>query len=93
MSAIASLSDNGNTVSLQFRFNAAGEVTGIFTPARFGRFDGQYKQVPWEGHFRDYQEIAGMRVPSYGEVGWHSEGTVKSVWKGNMIGADYEFLR
>lgn len=89
-SATATLTDSSTTVSLEFRFNEAGEVTGIYSPGRFGIFDGVYKQVPWEGHFRDYQVRAGMRVPLYGEVGWYEGGTLNLVWKGDLIEVQYE---
>ncbi len=91
-SAMATLTNIGATVSLAFRFNEVGEVTGIFTPARFGYFDGRYRQVPWEGHFNDYQTRAGMRVPLYGEVGWYANGKLELVWKGNITGVKYEFI-
>lgn len=54
-SAMATITDRGTTVSLEFRFNEVGEIISIYSPGRFGNFDGEYKQVPWEGHFRDYQ--------------------------------------
>lgn len=88
--AIATLTDNGTSVSLEFRFNEVGEVTGIYSRGRFSRVDGGYKQVPWEGHFRDYQVRSGMRVPLYGEVGWYENGALQLVWKGNVIDAQYE---
>ena len=91
-SAMATLTNIGATVSLEFRFNDVGEVTGIFTPARFGHFDGRYRQVPWEGHFHDYQTRAGMRVPLYGEVGWYANGKLELVWKGNITDAKYDFI-
>ena len=85
-----SLTESGVTVSLEFRFNTAGEVTGIYTPARWGSFDGGYRQAAWEGHFRTYEDRGGIVVPSEGEVGWYSEGKWLPVWKGRMIeaGAD-----
>lgn len=89
--ALATLTDRGTTVSLEFRFNQAGEVTGVYSPGRFGRFDGVYQQVPWEGHFRHYQATEGMRVPRYGEVGWYDNGTLQLVWKGDIIEVQYEF--
>ena len=89
-SAMATLTDRGSTVSLEFRFNEVGEVAGIYSPGRFGSFDGGYKQMPWEGHFRDYQLRAGMRVPLYGEVGWYDDGTLQAVWKGDLIDVQYE---
>ncbi len=91
--ALATLTDNGVTVSLEFRFNAAGEVAGIYTPARWGTFDSGYKQVPWEGHFRNYVNKGGILVPSDGEAGWYSEGEWRSVWKGIVTESNYEFAR
>ena len=88
--ALATLTDNGMTVSLEFRFNEVGDVIGIYSPARFGSFDGGYKQVPWEGRFSDYQVRSGMRVPLNGEVGWYVDGILQIVWKGNLIDARYE---
>jgi hypothetical protein len=38
--AMATLTDRDTTVSLEFRFNDAGEVTAIYSPGRFSRFDG-----------------------------------------------------
>jgi len=89
--ALATLTDRGTTVSLEFRFNESGEVTSIYSSGRFGRFDGGYKQVPWEGHFRNYEVRSGMRVPTYGEVGWYDAGGLQVVWKGNLIDVQYEF--
>lgn len=89
--ALATLTDNNTTVSLEFRFNASGEVISIYTPGRFGRFDGKYRQLPWEGHFRNYQLHAGIRVPRYGEVGWYVNGKLHIVWKGNLQKVLYTF--
>ena len=90
LTALATLTGSGTTVSLEYRFNDVGEVMGIYSPGRFGSFDGGYKQVPWEGRFRDYQVLAGMRVPLYGEVGWYVDGTLQIVWKGDLIDVQYE---
>jgi hypothetical protein len=88
--ALATLTDNGVTVALEFRFNAMGEVIGIYTPARWGSFNGSYKQLPWEGHFRNYQARGGIFVPSEAEVGWCSEGHWLPVWKGTVMEAKYD---
>jgi len=91
--ALATLTDHGITVALEFRFNAAGEVTGIYTPARWGTFDGGYRQLPWAGHFRNYVSMDGVIVPAEGEVGWYLEGQWRPVWKGSLLEASYEFAR
>lgn len=92
-SAMATISDRGTTASLEFRFNEAGEVTGIYSAGRLGRFAGEYRRCPWEGHFREYQARGGMRVPLYGEVGWYDNGALQLVWKGNIVDVQYELER
>jgi hypothetical protein len=86
-SALATLTNDAVSVSLEFRFADTGEVTGIYTPGRWGTFAGGYKQVPWEGHFRDYVERDGVLVPTHGEVGWYIDKEWRAVWKGAV--ADY----
>ena len=90
--AIASLTDNGNTVSLEFRFNEIGEVTGVYTDGRFGQFDEGYRLTPWQGAFRNYQLVDGMRVPRYGEVGWVIDGELELVWKGEIEDIRYALV-
>lgn len=89
--ALATLSDHGVSVSLEFRFGTADEVTGIYSAGRYGRFDGKYRKVPWQGHFRDYQLQDGMLVPRYGEVGWYDGAALQLVWQGQVNDVRYEF--
>lgn len=83
--ALATLTDHGLTISLEFRFNGKGEVTGIYSPGRYGRFGSRYIQVPWEGHFSNYQIVNGLRIPMQGEVGWYHEGNLELVWKAKIV--------
>ena len=89
--SLATMTVSGTTVSLEFRFNPSDEVSGIYSPGRWGRFHGKYQQVPWEGHFQDYHRQDGMLVPSRGEVGWYSGGSWQSVWKGRILESTFEF--
>jgi hypothetical protein len=82
--ALATLTSHGLSVSLEFRFAETGEITGIYTPGRWGTFPEGYRQVPWEGHFREYRERDGIVVPSGGEVGWHVAGQWRAVWNGRI---------
>ncbi len=83
--AVATLTVSGLSVSLEFRFNDIGEVVGIYTEDRFGRFDGKYIRYPWEGHFSDYREHDGVRIPFKGEVGWHLPDGWWLFWKGEIV--------
>jgi hypothetical protein len=82
--ALATLEDHGVTVSLEFRFGPSGEVTAIHTPARWGSFDGGYRQLPWEGHFHNYEERDGITVPMAADVGWYVDGALRTVWRGQI---------
>ena len=82
--ALATLTSHGVTESLEFRFAETGEVTGIYTPARWGKFAEGYRQAPWEGHFRDYRVRDGVVVPSEGDVGWYVDGQWHAVWRGRL---------
>jgi hypothetical protein len=82
--ALATLTDHGVTVSLEFRFAETGEVTGIYTPARWGKFAEGYRQLPWEGHFRHYRHWGGVIVPAEGDVGWYVDDAWQVVWRGTI---------
>lgn len=82
--ALATLTNDRTSVSLEFRFAESGEVTGIYTPERWGTFPGGYRQAPWEGRFHEYRKRDGMLVPTHGEVGWYIDGEWQAVWKGSV---------
>jgi len=90
--AVATLTEHGVSVSLEFRFNPAGEVTSIYTPSRWGTFDGGYRERPWEGHFRHYGPRGDFIVPSEGDVGWYVEDDWQPVWRGRVVAAEYEIV-
>lgn len=89
--ALATLAHGPLSVSLEFRFNEDDEVASIYTPGRWGSFDGGYKQVAWEGRFRKYAKFDGVLVPTEGEVGWFVNGDWRAVWRGSIVGAALEF--
>jgi hypothetical protein len=87
--ALATLTNSGVAISLEFRFNRAGEIVSIFTPARWGTFHGRYQQRAWEGHFRHYQARGDVVVPTEGEVGWYVGNELKLVWRGRITDVEY----
>ena len=83
--AVATLQDGPTSVSLEFRFDRAGDVESIHTPARWGKFGRHYRQAAWEGHFRAYIERHGVRLPQEAEVGWYDAGALQPVWRGRVL--------
>ncbi len=92
-SALATLSDAGITVSLEFHFNDLGEITRVFTSGRYREINGRYELTPWEGHFHRYQEKAGMRIPLEAEVAWQLRGVNVPYFKGRLVDVIYGFTR
>jgi hypothetical protein len=83
-SARATLTDRRTTVSLDFRFGESGEVTGIYTSGRWGKFAEGYRQAPWQGRFRGYSERQGLMVPAEADVAWFLDGQWRCVWIGRI---------
>ena len=83
--ALATLRDRDTSVSLEFRFAESGAVSGIYTPGRWGSFEGGYRRVAWEGHFGDYTRHQGVAIPTSADVGWYVDGRWQPVWRGHII--------
>lgn len=92
-SALAMLEDAGTRVSLEFRFTAAGEVASIYTPGRWRRVGRSYQRCAWQGNFSDYRAVHGLRVPFHAEVGWHIDGRLELVWRGEITRIEHHFNR
>ena len=89
--AVATLTDLGLTVSLEFTFGDTGEITSVFSPERYMESGGDYKPIPWAGRFWDYREHDRMMIPEKAEVEWQLPEGTGPYWKGRLIDVDYEF--
>jgi hypothetical protein len=84
--ALATLSDAGTTVALEFTFNMNGEPIRIFTPSRCRTVDGHFEPTPWQGRFGNYAERCGMWIPLEAEVSWQIAGSWQPWWRGRIVG-------
>jgi hypothetical protein len=92
--ALATLTDSGLSVSLEFRFNDAGEIISFYTPGRYYREDdGSNVLQPWAGYQRAYEERSGMRIPLEGGVEWQLPNGRLPYCKLKIIGIEYEFVK
>ena len=62
--------DYNRVVSLQFRFDSADDVVGVYAPDRPRAVNGAYQPTPWAGRFRNHTVRNGVRIPLEGEVEW-----------------------
>lgn len=72
LTAKATFNDNGCKVSAVLYFNDKGELTNFVTDDRYMSTKGNtYKNLRWSTPVRDYKDINGFKLPTYGEGIWH----------------------
>lgn len=82
--ARAALSVGTTTVSLDFHFGKDGLVERVYTPTRARAVDGRSEPTPWQGHFSQYEERGGLRVPTAGAVEWVLPEGPQPYWRGRL---------
>lgn len=92
-SASATLRDDANTVSLEFRFDADGLISTMRAAARSRMVNGRLVPTPWQGRFWAYEAREGMRVPLEGEVAWELPDGLRPYWRGRIKDIAYDFAR
>jgi hypothetical protein len=88
--ALATLTDEGTTVSMRAEFGERGEIIGIVA-TRERAIEGRFVPTPWFVHFHGYSRFDGMMIPTSAEVEWRPPGAAVSVWRGHVLGAEYDF--
>jgi hypothetical protein len=87
--AEATLRDGDVQVSVQFRFDAAGDLISIYVPERGRDVKGVSVPTPWVGRFWGHQEMDGLRIPLEGEVAWVVDGVEVPYWRGRVASVTY----
>jgi hypothetical protein len=90
-SARATMVDGPVSVTLTFRFDEQGLMTGCRAEARGRTVGTAVVPTPWEGRFSGHQQRDGMRVPMTGEVAWLLPEGRKPYWRGEITALRYEF--
>jgi hypothetical protein len=90
--AIATIADGPLVVALQFSFNERGEITEVFTPARYRSVHGGYVATPWLVRCWDYVDVDGFRVPERSEVSWVLPDGPFTYWRGRVRDIAYEWM-
>ncbi|ATW27479.1 DUF6544 family protein [Candidatus Formimonas warabiya] len=68
----ATFEDQGDAVSALLYFNDQGALINFVTDDRYYSPMGKsYQRVRWSTPVKDYQEMNGVKVPTYGEGIWH----------------------
>ncbi len=72
-SATLSLTDHGQTVSCLMQFNNRNELVR----GQAQRYRDETHMATWVGHFSDYRDWHGLRIPTRAEVAWVIDGEEK----------------
>lgn len=68
----AAFSNNGCKISAVLYFNDQGELINFVSEDRYYSPTGKtYEKVKWSTPVKDYKEINGIRLATYGEAVWH----------------------
>ena len=90
MTARASLTDYGTSVSVDFHFNDRGEITGM-SADRLRHANGAAVPTRWIGRFGEYEALGGMTVPREAEVSWILPEEPYPYWRGRITEASYMY--
>lgn len=88
--AIATLTDSGESVWLRFHFDDAGDVVQV-EGDRYHEDHGRYELRPWIVTCRDYESHNGVRIPAECEVAWQLPTGLQTYWKGHVRNVTDEF--
>jgi hypothetical protein len=86
--ARVALDDRTTSVSAQIGFGEYGEIVSVAAQRYAGPAFGT---LPWVGRFGGYERMSGMMSPTTAEVEWITTDGPVPVWRGRVVGAEYEF--
>jgi hypothetical protein len=92
-SAYATLEEGDHTITMLFTFDEEGLIDTVHAEARGRAVGGEVVPTPWQGHFWNYKQRGGMRVPLDGEVAWLPPEGELPYWRGHITEISYEFAR
>jgi hypothetical protein len=90
-SANATLIDGNHTITLLFRFDAAGLIIWALAAARNHGIGADAVAMPWQGRFWSYATRDGVLIPLKAEVEWLTPAGPKPYCRIKLSNVTYEF--
>ena len=87
--AEVTLVDGQTTVSCTVDFAERGEIVRMSAMRHMANDDAPLTR--WVGHFRDYDRVDGMMIPTSAEVAWMLPAGPFPYWRGRMRNVRYDF--
>jgi hypothetical protein len=90
LTAKATFTNEGNTISAMLYFNENGELVNFTSDDRYLSEDGKvYKKYPWSTPMKNYKDFGGMKLASYGEASWQMPSGEFVYGKFNILDVEY----
>ena len=89
-SALATLTDGPNAVTLLFEFGEDGMVTAI-SGERFKEASGTYSLHTWQIQCDEVRERDRILIPMHCEVSWIANGLREPYWRGRITSIEYRY--
>jgi len=87
--ARATIEDGDTAASLTFYFGEDDLVTRVVGERPRLLDDGSYERTRWTGHWDDYEERAGVVVPTSGRVAWNLPSETRTYWRASLASIEY----
>lgn len=72
--------------TVEYTFNKEGLIESIFVPDREKGDGKEIELLPWYGEFSQYEERAGIVIPTKGQVSWMLDSGKFTYFKGQITG-------
>jgi len=90
LTAKATFTNQGNTISAILSFNETGELVNFTSNDRYASEDGKvYVKHRWSTPIQRYQDVDGRKVPSYVEASWLMPDGESVYGKFNLLDVEY----
>jgi hypothetical protein len=89
-SALATLADGPNSVTLLFEFGEDGMVKSL-SGDRFKEASGAYSLQTWQIQCDEPRERDGFLIPMRCEVAWITNGVREPYWRGRITSMTYDY--
>ncbi|MFN7123597.1 MAG: DUF6920 family protein [Hydrogenophaga sp.] len=90
-SALATLTDGPVSLTLLFRFDAAGLISSVHAESRGAGAGADMVMLPWDCALSNYQWHNGMQLPCTGEAAWIRPEGRRAYFVGHLIQVSHEF--
>jgi hypothetical protein len=78
---------SGEEAAVTFAFAASGEITNVQAASRPRAVGRSSVPTPWGGEFSAYETLAGVRMPTRGEVYWELPSGRFVYWRAEITAA------